>query len=82
MTPQDKFAKQLEMFQKLETMVRETRYPSHDGPEAWRDDDQEPSTEETLLRLQVIGNGFLTLISQQLFWLQEQSPASDQEPPK
>lgn len=81
MTPQEKLSKQLEMFQKLETMVRETRYPSHAGPEASQDDDQEPSTEDTLLRLQVIGNGFLTLISQQLFWLQEQSPAL-QEPPK
>jgi hypothetical protein len=70
MSLQDQYQKQVEMFAQLESFVRATKYPSPDESETWRGDELEPNTQDTMIRLQVIGNGFLTLISQQLFWIQ------------
>jgi hypothetical protein len=78
MTLHEQYKKQLEMFEQLESFVRATQYPSPDDAEAWREDAPEPAVEDTMIRLQVIANGFLTLISRQLFWLQGHYPEAEQ----
>ena len=68
--PREQYEKQLEMFEQLQLFTKALGLESMepDESEAWRGEDATP--EETMLKMQVIANGYLNLISRQLFWLQ------------
>jgi hypothetical protein len=75
MTPQEQLETHRQHFEHLNALFKGIEVAFTAKPESTNGVPAEPTSEDTMQKLQILTIGHLNLISQQLFWIQGRIPA-------